>query len=971
MAENGLVTSPNKFLSKSKWRGKMLFNDEALAKETKDKFKLNDDVVDFLKPSTNKPQASPQRALVTPRIDIAAAQRWPGASQLKQIASPASPFPSSMRPKDGSSSRRGNNLTVSFARTAPEIIGEGGDDAESPAVEVSKARRGQTPPTRTQSDRRGGSRDDSAVGGLLGIGISGGRGCEDFRPGALQRAQTSFGEVSAPLQRKMDPQPAYSPPLQDTHNERFRPGLLKRAQTGPVPAVSEGQVGDDNFRPGPLRRAPTGWDGVSADHGQLPPTPALNVAEHLYSPTESEISVSIDRRSPDPRQFNNSQGVTRLEQTVRSGQGRASFDASLHPPAQQDPRRPSTSSSVSHSLSSPPDSRASIASYYSQHPTPYAFPRPSSSSLNSYNFPSPLPRPSSSSSPANALLSTQSRPSFPDSLHLPPSRTTYSLPDSNAARLTPSPQLPPLPSPSYFPRMSPEQDDPMPLPSINSDSTQGMPLSSNLNTRPVPSPGVAPGTANDTALNDFASRVTHMKGVFRLTAEQQRPLSNCTPDQWLRASLWWFLKGRAGLKILIRDRSRSTDAQVREILTQPHVDLAKTWWIITEIVPTHIGKHDYAGRNNSGPIAAAREAGDHVSADLLESSATILANLTALVGSMSRNRVMPPHQSLIQGQDTAIWLEYPSFAPDVSSMLSGNASRSLVIESRTQPQYSTPLQSMPLADTKNDFCYARMFVSVSINTDDADTDRVTLPCVLSVQRGRTDWQIKINLCSQNELVNSCVQPGAHGNRKTGPSWENVQWKMRSRSICIDLPRGFTLNVVFEEDDFKTLRGIHEHTRKVEATLQPEQDEKLIHEVTLRHFQYTDSSNTQSFPQERIEHCRVRVFEKTLTRNEGSGARVFHRGYRLLVITSPKNKTLSSVNYDLGKDRPMDFQFVLDADGASAMNIKINEDNRKRNLYLTFKESSQFKRLYEVLNGLIIGPDESVVVAKSPLTSLSI
>ncbi|KAK4996353.1 hypothetical protein LTR60_007832, partial [Cryomyces antarcticus] len=170
MAENGLVTSPNKFLSKSKWRGKMLFNDEALAKETKDKFKLNDDVVDFLKPSTNKPQASPQRALVTPRIDIAAAQRWPGASQLKQIASPASPFPSSMRPKDGSSSRRGNNLAVSFARTAPEIIGEGGDDAESPAVEVSKARRGQTPPTRTQSDRRGGSRDDSAVGGLVGIG---------------------------------------------------------------------------------------------------------------------------------------------------------------------------------------------------------------------------------------------------------------------------------------------------------------------------------------------------------------------------------------------------------------------------------------------------------------------------------------------------------------------------------------------------------------------------------------------------------------------------------------------------------------------------------------------------------------------------------------------------------------------------------------------------------------------------------
>ena len=74
-----------------------------------------------------------------------------------------------------------------------------------------------------------------------------------------------------------------------------------------------------------------------------------------------------------------------------------------------------------------------------------------------------------------------------------------------------------------------------------------------------------------------------MKGVFRLTAEKERPSEKCSPQAWLRTALWWYLRGKVGLEVLLqRQRPRGEDGMPRELLTQPHVDLAKTWWIISD-----------------------------------------------------------------------------------------------------------------------------------------------------------------------------------------------------------------------------------------------------------------------------------------------------------------------------------------------------------------------------------------------------
>ena len=91
----------NKLLSKgSRWRTKYFAKDDPQPEEQQpttkraDTFKLDDDVNDFLKPSTDKAQAQAQAQQhaaaaflsAKPKIDVARAQRWPGAQAILSSA---------------------------------------------------------------------------------------------------------------------------------------------------------------------------------------------------------------------------------------------------------------------------------------------------------------------------------------------------------------------------------------------------------------------------------------------------------------------------------------------------------------------------------------------------------------------------------------------------------------------------------------------------------------------------------------------------------------------------------------------------------------------------------------------------------------------------------------------------------------------------------------------------------------------
>jgi len=137
--------------------------------------KVNDDVEDFLaggrtststrpsvsdtfterSPSPRRPstasslpsQLSP-RKIVVPRIDISQAQRWPAA---QSIQTPHSAVSSDfLRPEYQGRSHsmssfskhkgRARGLSVMFNEAPPIVIGEGGDEAETPTVEISRAK---------------------------------------------------------------------------------------------------------------------------------------------------------------------------------------------------------------------------------------------------------------------------------------------------------------------------------------------------------------------------------------------------------------------------------------------------------------------------------------------------------------------------------------------------------------------------------------------------------------------------------------------------------------------------------------------------------------------------------------------------------------------------------------------------------------------------------------------------------------
>ncbi|KAF2737719.1 hypothetical protein EJ04DRAFT_574445 [Polyplosphaeria fusca] len=473
----------------------------------------------------------------------------------------------------------------------------------------------------------------------------------------------------------------------------------------------------------------------------------------------------------------------------------------------------------------------------------------------------------------------------------------------------------------------------------------------------------------EAAYCDFSERVQHMQGIFRLTAELNGQLYDHSPMQWLRVAIWWFLKGRAAAEASIRSRPKDSDPQP-ERLTQYHVDLAKTWWILTQVLPYHPWLRKFGDQRMETQAQLARDSGDLPMAEIYDVNDTARFHLKMLLGSMKRHQVMPPTQALIQGQDQRIWEEYPQFTPDVQSILSGHPKALMANGAGTIDV--NPAIAIPLGDTKSDFCYFRMFVTISLSTDDPNTDRVPLPAVVSVLRPRDGLMVKLSICSMTNLVNFTVGP----NPEAGPTWRDIQWKSKSRGFSVSLKHGYTMNADLNENDFRSLWAMVDHTNRVEAQLYPRGDERLALKVHLRDFTYTDPTHPAAFPAGRVRGCRLSIFEKSDRSSEGTGKRRLHRGYRIVVVTNAKNRTLSCVAHEMGtRQGPTNFEYATDSDGAPALILKFKEEapNKKEKIctmFLVFTDSKERNALFGTFTSMNQGPDENVF-AQVPLKALSI
>lgn len=583
-------------------------------------------------------------------------------------------------------------------------------------------------------------------------------------------------------------------------------------------------------------------------------------------------------------------------------------------------------------------------------------------------------RPAESSSPlslppenvkTNSTLSNQSLRSGPTpATHEQgqPCRLDTNMPSSLSTGSTPPP--PYLKQPSTESYSNPQA------------SNQSLPLADDhKRTDPAPpkkSLRSAASAVGDSALADFAAHVDKYNRVFELAAESTKPMMETSLNEWIRASTWWFLKGRSVLEEHTRSRS-SSRGSVRMPPPSSHssqavVDLAKSWWINRHIVPQHPELAAYGSMSTEALLAAAQTTGDERLVSLIGLHQGIISNLRALALSMRRNNILPSQSEDAeqdQNIDTTIWLRYPFFAPDVTTILAGSKSKSMLVDRSAKVTETSEM--MPMGDTNRYFNYGRMFVDVYVSSSDDDSQQYAIPCVVSIIRDRADWYVNASIASQNELVNIMIQP----DKKKGPTWDDVEWQVKSFAMQVRLPRGFELDIQFKEADFKMIWNIVKYTRKTEESLHPSPGETMIFESILKFFQYIDNdTSNKAFPADISPRCRIRLFEKTVIVTEGTGKRTAHRGFRIAIVTSPKIKTLSSIQHSLGNCDPIVFGYLRGDNGAPALLLSVTEQGRKRSMLMTFHELEERTRLHSLLLG-VVANEEETEIPDIPMQSFSI
>lgn len=819
----------------------------------------------------------------------------------------------------------------------------------------------------------------------------------------------------APPHTQYEPAPAPAPPPQGGRSPFADPKYLRSRSRDASPARLRRQDGGvDQAGQGRAVEQPALDFSRQYLDPQTDVHPAAETAPRLERPQNADMSFIVpqgprqappSQRTPSPTQKNSSRSSTHqplqaLEQPLHMEE--PGYENTAPAPAYTTRPLPApqllADQEDKHSSGrdrSPLRSRIFDSSSTTSHKPPSLMPRPNASNTsvnmfapasgshsrhNSYDHKSSssIERPSDSAGPLpplhgfDASSRTTSPPSSLDAVPGPPHVNAHlsgarSQPVRNDSSTTSSQLAVPNPSPyarrpsanDYFNVDRQEGAQPARSPMSNTlqpgdTARPGSGHSSHSFLRPSPPSHTPSATdlAAQGAFDDFTSRVAHMKGVFRLTAEKEQPSDTCTPFMWLRAAFWWFLRGKIGLEGLVQQRAKAPEAEHRELLLQPHVDLAKTSWILSDPLDGYDG--DFASRGDSDEALLSRDL------------RALKEQLKTLSQSMQRNHLMPPPQSLIQGQDTQIWLEYPNFAPDATAALRGIGAKDMDV---AMPAVS-PLEALPLADTSDYHYFTRFTVNVSLNTDDVSTDRVSVPCNLTILRGKRDYQSTVVIASQSELVHVKIAP-KHSNA-SNIAWQNVSWKASSLAISVGLPQGIDMTVRFFEQDFRKLWNLVEHSRRVDYSLRAEKNETLLHETQLVEVQYVDSSNSKAFPQDKVKRCRALLWERWEESRDGGGVRKKHRGFRLAVVTDSAQKGLTSFSHEICVNDPLFFEFITDAaaQGTTAMVIRIREQSRECRMLLVFQDMDSRQALYNKLNGIDVRSDETIV-GKMALASLNI
>lgn len=460
----------------------------------------------------------------------------------------------------------------------------------------------------------------------------------------------------------------------------------------------------------------------------------------------------------------------------------------------------------------------------------------------------------------------------------------------------------------------------------------------------------------DDALVEFSSHVNRFNDIFRIGVTASSPLMEIPFVKWIRASAYWFLRGRGELETAVRGEGRNlegpdqkTDRTVTFAFRQAYMDLAKAWWIVGEITPSHPDMKRFGSAGMSSLAAIVSSLGEAQLAETIGVHLAIVANMRALTMSMKRNNRMPKSSFEIQGLDSRVFIKSPILSSSVLGLLA-NRSQSLVSD---EPKHVDSFFPIPLSDTKRHFLYHTCFVELRLSPQSGKHEEITIPCVLSVLRERTVWDTKAVIANQDGQVNIVIESHSRG----ALLWDDVRWKVKSHNISLHLSDNVDAQIQLLDKDFKSLWGIYDYTRKVQKSLQRGDDEEEVFNIELQRFQYFGEESSKRFPSEPIQGCMLRLFARRRNLNDSGGGRKIHDGHRLVVVTPPSVKTLSSINQLFGKQRPVLFSYLRDNGSAPALLLKILRPTSNSSMVMGFRQAEHRGLFHTLIDGTSISGNE--------------
>ncbi|KAI1110449.1 hypothetical protein F5Y14DRAFT_361120 [Nemania sp. NC0429] len=854
-----------------------------------------------------RPPPFQNTGLPTLAIDTTKASRFTKAAKYTNPANPANPSQQSLPFRTQSHSpprpRKHKGLAVRFADTYPDVIGEGGDECETAVAEIGKRKRAKSTPVANASQfgkQRGSSRD-------------GPKGDDGFVPTPIRRTQTGFSSISD-LDRS-DSKSSFSRPPPEPEKPRAVPA----GESVPARFLDAGHRKDEDRR----SFIETHQQAQRRAEGMALAEAMRSAGQNAHPEWDDHVS------SPESAQDSSHQRQDHL--TGLS-------------PSRTDLPSPVASDKPSRSPRPPPSWGESVSSI-----------------LRSQTIESPLGPPERNPS-RKSPLPGQGPDRSPIKSPLPPLRTDQ-LPDLPDFSNKPSASQ--IRSPDELKIVTSSSNGSPPSAYVNSIhstsdlSFQSTPITQNPASRMLASPLVERAkslrdvvvAAGDDAFETFVARTKHLYELFRLYAEQQKPLDTARPEDVSRAALWWFLKGRTSLENIIRNRPQNPD-ETRHLIAryQAYTDLTKSYWL-TEVALPEIAEGKYSP----------------VSGELGDVRQVLTSNLRKLAISIKKNDFLPPDEPFLpQTMDKSIWVEYPSLSQDILALLNGKwGSMLAAVQQPTRSMEA--LDALPIGDTSKYFMYTRVPVDVYLMEQGIESAQTYFPCMLSVVRSPEEPNLNFVVASQNGSVSLRIQ----SDKKAGPTWQNVKWRPDAYSIEIKLPRGFLLAIQCTQQDFKVLWSIFDFSNKVQGYLYARQDEVAACTMMLKGFHYFDANpQGRAFPKEAVGQCHLALYERLQKENSPTGPREFHRGFRLAVVTGPRTRTLSGVSHTYTPLFPVQFAMLRGEQRAPLLQLEFNDGKDRGRMVMSFADEQEREKVLRLISGSYIHHDEEVV-ADVPLEGMSI